>query len=453
MSLVRSVSGLRGIIGETLTPQIVVSYAAGFASFALRGKIVVCDDGRPSGKWISDIVRSVLIASGREVLQIGTTPTPTLQIMIESEGAAGGIAVTASHNPGEWNGLKFLNASGEFLDAEENAEFWKIVDSENFRYSLSKRLPLLEIEPYAWKTHADKVLNHDFFREVRDLGYKVVVDAVNASGSQVLPYLLESFGCNVLRLNCEGDGTFTHKPEPLPEHLGELCDSVAENRADLGIAVDPDADRIVFVAAGGKFIGEELSVALATESVLMNFDKLKGLGYEKHAVVNMSSSIATSIVAERYGAGLSRSAVGEISVVREMQRTNAVIGGEGSGGIIMPAIHYGRDSLVGAALVLRLLRDTGESLSKLAARYDDYKIIKTKMPFDKDFNAFKEKVKSAFNKAEFSEIDGIRADEDGAWLHVRRSNTEPVIRIIAESNDEARTRRMMKRAESLITEI
>ncbi len=436
MPLIRSISGLRATIGDSLLPNIIIDYVNAFAKVMPEGEIVVGRDGRPSGFWIENIVAGTLAAAGRKVRMIGMVPTPTVQLEVEKSSAAGGIAITASHNPDQWNGLKFLNTDGVFLDAEENKILWDAIDNKDFSYSYNVTSNLIEIDEEANSRHINAILENSLLREkelvesIRSKNYKVVVDAVNASGSIIVPQLLSNLFCEVVELFTDGSGVFPHTPEPLPANLQELADSVPEYEADLGIAVDPDADRLVLIDENGKAIGEEKTIALATYAVLMALDKKN-----QTVVVNHSTSMFTDFVAKKYRAKVVRSAVGEINVVKKMKETGAVIGGEGSGGVILPSAHYGRDSLVGIALVLSLMAETGKSLSELAGEFPDYKMLKFKKEFTGNINDILPKVEQLFNGAEIIKEDGMKIVLDNAWVQVRASNTEPIIRVISEAEN------------------
>ncbi len=436
MPLIRSISGLRATIGDSLLPNIIIDYVNAFAKVMPEGEIVVGRDGRPSGFWIENIVAGTLASAGRKVRMIGMVPTPTVQLEVEKSSAAGGIAITASHNPDQWNGLKFLNTDGVFLDAEENKILWDAIDNKDFTYSDNVTINLIEVDDEANSRHINAILENSLLKEkelvesIRSKNYKVVVDAVNASGSIIVPQLLSNLFCEVVELFTDGSGVFPHTPEPLPANLQELADSVPEYEADLGIAVDPDADRLVLIDENGKAIGEEKTIALATYAVLMALDKKN-----QTVVVNHSTSMFTDFVAKKYRAKVVRSAVGEINVVKKMKETGAVIGGEGSGGVILPSAHYGRDSLVGIALVLSLMAETGKSLSELASEFPDYKMLKFKKEFTGSINDILPKVEKLFENAEIIKEDGMKIVLENAWVQVRASNTEPIIRVISEAEN------------------
>jgi phosphomannomutase len=436
MPLIRSISGLRATIGDSLLPNIIIDYVSAFAKVMPEGEIVVGRDGRPSGIWIEQIVAGVLAAAGRKVRVLGMVPTPTVQLEVEKSNAAGGIAITASHNPEQWNGLKFLNSEGVFLDADENRLLWEAIENKGFAYSANFTENLIEADEDANSNHINAILENKLLKDneliesIRSKNFRVVLDAVNASGSIIIPQLLNNMFCEVIELYADASGVFPHVPEPLTENLVDLAEAVPENEADLGIAVDPDADRLVLIDENGKAIGEEKTIALATYAVLLTLDKKN-----QKVVVNHSTSMFTDFIAKKFGAKVKRSAVGEINVVKKMKEVGAVIGGEGSGGVILPSAHYGRDSLVGIALILALMAETNKTLSELAAEFPDYKMLKFKKSFSGDVNDYLPKVEELFASKEIIREDGLKIILDNAWVQVRASNTEPIIRVISEAEN------------------
>lgn len=435
--MIRSISGLRSTLGDDLTPELVARYGIAFSSILPDGPIVVGRDGRPSGLWMEQVLIGALRACGRTVRQLGMVPTPTVQLLTEHSDAVGGIAITASHNPAPWNGLKFLDAGGVFLDAQGNAELWRALDSGTHALRSEQQSGLLDVVDDANEQHVRRVLELAAVAGAPLAhGETVVVDAVNCSGSFIVPMLLERMGYRVVRLYADGSGVFPHTPEPLAENLGELGRAVIENCAVFGVAVDPDADRLVLFDRHGAAIGEERTVALAARAVLSS-------GHLGPVVVNFSTSRMVDDVAAEYGQHVQRAPVGEINVVRHMQALSAVIGGEGSGGVIYPACHAGRDSIVGLALISAMLRRSGKHLDEVCRGMPSYTMIKTKFDLTsrEDMQPVTERILTAFGERVASTDDGIYLQWENSWAHVRASNTEPIMRVIAEapSQDEAQS--------------
>jgi phosphomannomutase len=447
MPFIRSISGLRATLGDALTPAIVADYAAAFAAMLPDGAIVVGRDGRPSGCWIEDVVIGALRASSRHVRVLGMVPTPTVQLLTEHTDAVGGISITASHNPAPWNGLKFIGGDGVFLDADQNATLWKRVDERRFALSADQQHGTVTHVNDAVDQHVNIIMQLDAVRSApKASGQTVVVDAVNCSGSVIVPALLRRMGYNVVELYCNGNGVFPHVPEPLAENLGALGDAVRDHRASLGVAVDPDGDRLVLLDEHGQPIGEELTITLATEAVLQS-------GVEGPVVVNYSTTRCVDDVAARYGCPTFRAPVGEINVVRRMQTEYAVIGGEGSGGVIVPACHYGRDAMVGLALITSMLRSTERTLSQAVASIPSYAMIKTKVTVDDQQAAARllDRVAAHFDDGVISREDGVHVSYSDRWLHVRTSNTEPILRVIVEAPDTAAAAAMLSDIQRLRT--
>jgi phosphomannomutase len=442
MSLMVSISGIRGIVGESLTPEVVVRYAAAFAEYCNKGPIVVGRDGRSTGSVIANLAVSTLLAKGSDVIAIGICPTPTVQLGVEKLGAAGGISITASHNPMAWNGLKFLSSTGLFLNADENHAFWAIADRPPGAYAswetLGRHSKAAELIDY----HMERILGLPYV-DAGAIGRKrftVVVDCVNAAGSVIVPKLLRRFGCRVIEMHCDGSGVFPHDPEPVPENLGGLCERVVAEKADLGIAVDPDVDRLVLIDERGRPIGEEYTIASVVRFVLAQ-EQSRAATAPQTVVVNLSTTRAVDDIAASYGAQVIRTPVGEINVAKRMGEVGAVVGGEGSGGVILPKVHLGRDAPVGIGLTLQHLADFGGPLSALKNSLPQYAIIKTKLPLGalKAEEVFSRLASHYAAQGRLDTQDGLKIDLPAGWIHLRKSNTEPIIRIITEAptRDEA----------------
>ncbi|MCB0702225.1 MAG: phosphoglucosamine mutase [Candidatus Kapaibacterium sp.] len=459
MPIIRSISGIRATLNDGLRPDILTKYVAAYCNAIPKGDIVVGRDGRPSGKWISELVCATINACGRNVKLLDICPTPTVQLITEKTDAVGGISITASHNPEQWNGLKFLNQEGVFLNKEENERFWILFDTDDIEYSInpSNEIKIEKID--SLQKHIDAIVNSDLFDVVRiksqleSRKFKIVVDAVNASGSTFVPQLLKVLGCEVIELFTDNSGIFPHTPEPITENLGQLCQSVIDNSADLGIAVDPDADRLVLIDENGDAIGEEKTIAIAVKSALEN-NRLKSDYYENCITVNLSTSGMTEKIASIYDAVVERSAVGEINVVSKMKENKSLVGGEGSGGVILPHIHYGRDSLVGITLLLDIISSKNLSLSELSNSLPVVFMIKDKIEINSNPNELMNKLKSKFTGYNINTEDGIRIRiNDNEWVHIRISNTEPIVRIITESNTRARAKEIFDDYKTILQEI
>ncbi len=443
MPIVRSISGLRATIDDSLTPELIVKYANALSVISNPGFIVVGSDGRPSGEFIKNIFVGTLIANGREVWDLGVVPTPTVQLFAEHTDAIAGVAITASHNPIEWNGLKFINSSGIFFDKIENEKLWDAVDysKSDYKFNISVKNKIINdsLEKHLEYILKSEYLNSDIIQKIKARKLKVVVDAVNASGSIIVPMLLYKLGIEVIELYCDGTGIFPHTPEPLPQNLTALAQSVKDNNADIGIAVDPDGDRLVLIDENGDPIGEERTIALAVEAVFKNSKKS-----EKIAVVNHSTSRLIEDIADKYNGKVFRSPVGEINVVLKMKETGAIIGGEGSGGVILPEVHYGRDSLCGIALLMNLMSD-GKKLSEIVKDYPEYSFIKSKKEFAGSIDSIIEKIKIEFAGENILIEDGVKVIFPKSWVQLRVSNTEPIVRIMAESSTYDESKELISR--------
>ena len=439
MTLIKSISGIRGTIGgsvgDSFTPIDIVRFTSSYAKFISlqnnnSNKIVIGRDARISGLFVSNIVSGTLIGCGFDVIDIGLTTTPTVEVAVKKEKAAGGIILTASHNPKQWNALKLLNNEGEFLSADDGKKILEIADKEDFLFSEIDQVGSLIYNSSHNDQHIDDVLNLDLVDVdlVKSKNFKVVLDAVNSTGGILIPKLLEKLGVECIRLYCDPNGNFPHNPEPLAENLNEISDVVIESDADLGIVVDPDVDRLALVCEDGSMFGEEYTLVSVADYVL---SKSPG-----NTVSNLSSTRALADITENHNCKYFASAVGEVNVVEKMKNCNAVIGGEGNGGVIYPSLHYGRDALVGIALFLTNLAEKEISCLELRKTYPDYFISKNKLDLDvkTDISHIFNHLKMKYSSFKTSIIDGLKIDFDEGWVHLRRSNTEPIIRIYAESN-------------------
>ncbi|MCG6913148.1 phosphoglucosamine mutase [bacterium BMS3Abin03] len=431
-TLMVSVSGIRGIVGDGLDPHMIVKYASAYAGFIGRGKIVLGRDARITGEMVDNLVTGTLLAKGLDIINIGICPTPTIQYNVRELKAAGGIAISASHNPNEWNALKLLNSTGQFLNPDENEFMIEELEESNKNYTSWTRIGKSVVFNEGIKNHMDAVLNLKYIdREaIKRKNFKVLADCVNGAGAYVIPQLLREFGCEVIEMNCEKTGIFPRMPEPVPENLKDTMQAVKDADADLGIVVDPDVDRLVLITNEGEPFSEENTITQAVRFILT---KVKG-----NVVVNLSTTRAVDDVTEAVGCKVFRSPVGEANVVKKMKAVEAVIGGEGSGGVIFPSLHYGRDALVGIAITLQHLLEFGKSISELKKALPQYSIYKRKINIaesnpDLIIETFKEKYKDK----RINTDDGLRIDFDDHWLHLRKSNTEPIIRIITEAKTQA----------------
>ncbi len=450
MPFIRSISGVRATQGDALTPNIISSYSAAFAKYLPDGIIAIARDGRPSGKWMENIAVGTLTAMGRQVHILGIAPTPTAQIYAEmTNDVAGCIVLTASHNPSEWNGMKFLGSDGVFLDDDENHTFWSYLDKP-LEFPIITASVVQYSIPNIINRHISEVVklfSNEALQHMQKKQYRIVVDAVNAAGSVAIPSLLEALNCEVIPLYCDGTGIFPHTPEPLPIHLQDIAEAVKKHNADFGIAVDPDADRLALIDEKGNPINEEMTITLAAASV---FSARMTKGYDPICVVNYSTTSAVDTIVRKYYGKTFRSPVGEINVVRAMQRLNAAIGGEGSGGVIFPSCHYGRDSLVGSALIIHLLTEFGGTLSELLATMPQYKMKKIKTSIKGDEAEIFRRLEQTFPNAVISREDGRYFKFENSWIHARLSNTEPIIRLIAESSVAEETDRLLAIASASI---
>lgn len=443
MTLIKSISGIRGTIGgksgEALTPIDVVKYTAAFARMIRtegNKKVVVGRDARPSGKMISDLVCATLNGMGIDVVDLGLSTTPTVEIAVPAEAAAGGIIITASHNPVQWNALKLLNEKGEFISAADGERLLELVESEDFSFAEVKQLGKYESNDSYIDKHIESILalSSVDVEAIRKAEFKVVVDAVNSSGGIAVPKLLKALGVETIKeLNCEPTGQFAHNPEPLPENLRGISSEMQKGDYDLGIVVDPDVDRLALICEDGEPFGEEYTL-VAVADYLLGLNK----GQKNTTVSNLSSTMALKDVTLQSGGEYFAAAVGEVNVVEKMKEVNALIGGEGNGGIIFPELHYGRDALVGVALFLSHLAKFKKPVGFLRKKYPSYFIAKKKIELEAgiDVDLILEKIKGKYAKYEIDVRDGVKILFDKEWVHLRKSNTEPIIRIYAESEFE-----------------
>ena len=455
MTLIKSISGIRGTIGgqvgDALTPLDVVRFTASYASFIRKqanasNTIIIGRDARISGEMVNNIVSGTLMGCGFNVLDVGLSTTPTIEVAVQLHKSAGGIILTASHNPEQWNALKLLNEKGEFLSATDGEEILALAENDNFTFTEVDDLGSYFFDDSFNGKHIEEVLKLDLVdvELVKSAGFKVVVDAVNSTGGFMVPNLLKKMGVECVKLFCEPNGQFPHNPEPLPENLTEISKLVVSEKADFGIVVDPDVDRLAMVCEDGTMFGEEYTLVAVADYVL---SKTPG-----NTVSNLSSTRALSDVTNKHNGSYQASAVGEVNVVEKMKATNAIIGGEGNGGVIYPAMHYGRDALIGVALFLTQLAERKISARALRDSYPNYFISKNKIQLtpEIDVDAILVAVEEKYKTEQITTIDGLKIDFKEGWVHMRKSNTEPIIRIYAESEGEEKANAL---AENMINEI
>jgi phosphomannomutase len=456
MTLIKSISGIRGTIGgkagDNLTPIDAVKYAAAYGTWIKQQRqkeehlVVVGRDARISGHMIQELVMQTIVGMGINVVNLGLSTTPTVEIAVAMERADGGIILTASHNPKQWNALKLLNSKGEFLDSAAGQQILDLAEKGNIDFAEVEHLGEIRINDAYIDIHIEEILNLPLVNveAIKKAKLKVVVDAVNSTGGIAVPLLLEALGVNPVKLYCNPNGNFPHNPEPLKEHLTDLMKLVVEEHADFGLVVDPDVDRLAFVDEKGEMFGEEYTLVAVADYVLQN-----KLG---NTVSNMSSSRALRDVTKKHGGSYAASAVGEVNVVEKMKETHAVIGGEGNGGIIYPELHYGRDSLVGIALFLSYLAEINITVSQLRNEYPAYYMSKKKIELTPqlDVDAILKAMEVKYDSEEINTIDGLKIDFDQNWVHLRKSNTEPIIRIYTEAKSQEEADAL---AERIINEI
>ena len=455
MTLIKSISGIRGTIGgevgESLSPLDIVRFTSAYASFIKKqncesNTIIIGRDARKSGLMTSNIVSGTLIACGLNVIDIGLSTTPTVEVAVQIHQSAGGIILTASHNPKQWNALKLLNNKGEFLSEMDGKKILSLVENNNFSFEEVDKLGSYNLDNSFNDLHIEKVLNLGLVNVelIKKSNFKVVVDAVNSTGGFIVPKLLEKMGVECVKLYCDPNGEFPHNPEPLPENLTEISKLVIEENADFGIVVDPDVDRLALVCEDGSMFGEEYTLVSISDFVL---SKTPG-----NTVSNLSSTRALRDVTNNHNCHYNASAVGEVNVVEKMKETNAVIGGEGNGGIIYPELHYGRDALIGIALFLTQLAERKLSVSDLRKTYPNYYISKNKIELTPkiDVDKILELLKEKYKNEQITTIDGLKIDFEDGWVHLRKSNTEPIIRVYAECQGKDKANSF---AENMIDEI
>lgn len=446
MALMVSVSGIRGIYGSDLHPENLVQYAAAFGTWAKKGTIVVGRDSRVTGPLVESIVVSTLRSVGCKVITIGVAPTPTVAMSVLEHKAAGGIVISASHNPAQWNALKLLNHKSEFLDGDQGREVIRIAQEKAYSFVDHTEIGELVHDAHAVRNHIQAILNLPYINAdlIRSKNFRVAVDAVNGAGSESVPALLEALGvAHVEKLFCTPNGLFPHNPEPLPEHLTEICALVPKASCHLGIVIDPDVDRLALVDENGRFFGEEYTLAAIHDFYLAK--------YKGDIAVNLSSSMVNEWVAKKYGVTCHRAAVGEINVVKLMQAKQVVMGGEGNGGVINPDLHYGRDALVGIAMMLQFMAESGKSSSQIRNELPNFYMGKFKAELG-SINADEalEKAKKAYAEFEINTTDGVKIVMPDAWIHLRKSNTEPIIRIYTEADSQEKADSLAKEVMALL---
>lgn len=460
MALIKSISGIRGTIGgpagDGLTPLDIVKFTAAFAKFIASSTtkksntIVVGRDARLSGGMVRDLVVGTLTGMGFDVVDIDLASTPTTELAVTGEDACGGLILTASHNPIQWNALKLLNEKGEFLNAEEGAQVLKMAAEEDFNFAGVHELGHVYTNTTYVRRHIEQVLALPLVdvEAIQKADFTVAVDAVNSVGGVIVPQLLKALGVkNIVTLNCEATGHFAHTPEPIPENLTDIANVVRESKADVGFVVDPDVDRLAIISDGGAFFGEEYTLVAVADYILSHTPG--------NTVSNLSSSRALRDVTTARGGQYNAAAVGEVNVTTKMKETNAVIGGEGNGGVIYPALHYGRDAMVGIALFLTLLAKSGKTVSELRKDYPAYDIYKTKIQLtpEIDVDAILDAVKKKYASERITDIDGVKIDFADSWVHLRKSNTEPIIRIYSEAHTMAEAETLANSIKAVISSL
>jgi len=457
MSIIKSISGIRGTIGgsagENFTPQDIVECTAAFGYWLLQKgnnkKVIIGRDARISGPMVTQLVSATLNGLGIDVIDLGMSTTPTVEMAVPALGAGAGIIITASHNPAHWNALKFLNEKGEFISKADGELLLKMLAEGAIRYAEVTELGTYEKAEGWIERHIDMILQLDWIdvSAIKSRKFKVVIDPVNSSGAISIPYLLEELGCEYVMINGEPNGHFAHNPEPLPKHLVELSERMQSEQADIGISVDPDVDRLAFACEDGSLFGEEYTLVAIADYML---SKKSG-----NTVSNLSSTRALRDVTEKHGGTYHASAVGEVNVVEKMKAVNAVIGGEGNGGIIVPELHYGRDALVGIALMLSHLAKSGKTMTELKASYPMYYMVKDKIQLEKglDLNSILNGLHQEFKNEDCNTIDGLKINFADSWVHMRKSNTEPIVRIYSEAQSIESAEQLVAQMKTAIEEL
>ncbi len=426
--LMAGISGVRGVVGESLTPDIILKYSSAFGTLRKSGKVILGRDSRVSGEMVRSAVVSGLLCTGCHVIDLGICATPTVQIAVEELKAKGGIIITASHNLIQWNALKFVGADGIFLSEEKSRRIFDLVENGKFSYKRWDKLGKVSFD-HSWnKRHLNKILKLSYInpQKIRKRKFRVVLDCCNGAGGVISPLLLETLGCEVIELNCKPDGNFAHDPEPVPRNLVSLCNAVKRKKADLGFANDPDVDRLAIVSEKGAALGEEATLALATRFILSRKPNSR-------VMTNISTSRMIDDIAKEFGSSVDRTKVGEAHVARRLKQVKGTIGGEGNGGVILPELHYGRDALVGMALILQYMTESKKSISQLFSELPRYFMVKKKAKLTTNLKRNLAKLKRKYSPGKINLIDGVRIDFENSWLHIRKSNTEPVVRVIAEA--------------------
>ncbi|MFA6417435.1 MAG: phosphoglucosamine mutase [Patescibacteria group bacterium] len=458
MSIIKSISGIRGTIGgepgNNLTPVEIIKFSSAFAVFiikrnpSIKTKIIVGRDARVSGEMVSRLVVGNLLSLGIDIIDLGISSTPTVEVAVVSQKAQGGIIITASHNPGGWNALKLIDEQGEFLSAAEGEQILALAENNQPNYVPEEQLGAYFFSPYLEWDHIDKIMTLPLIDKEAVAGrdFKIVVDGINSAGGKAIPHVLESLGITKISLlNCLPNGLFAHKPEPLAENLVEIMERVKSEKADLGIVVDPDVDRLAFIDENGEMFGEEYTLVAIADYILENFEIINDLypgKYQKATVSNLSSSRALRDISKKHGGKYEAAAVGEVNVVTKMKELQAVIGGEGNGGVIFPVLHYGRDAMLGVALFLSMLSQSNKKMSELRKSLPEYFMVKDKLELTPEINVpeILQKIKIDYAPEEITDIDGVKIDWADSWVHLRASNTEPIIRIYAEARTKTEAR-------------